>query len=503
MMKEVKIEQAKLGSLELVAATIVYVFFTFLLLTDVLPNDQRLFKSAGIPFQFYEDYFFPGLARYTATYAAFLLLNFKVVPKLIIKEKLLINSIALALVYGVLGIIFGVAATYSRFYITAEIKNIDNFYVNSFFVGFLEAFLVMFLFALYYLIKYKGQLIYEKLDAIPAKYRSIVRDCLVTGVVWLGGLVLFIWGDAECGAIIAWCTIIPYGVAYYCYFILVGLPAAYNKKRIFRAFIFRAVIVLAVSIFILFFLLATISCNEDSAIEFALVNAFIQLIITTPVSWIIFKRRRKGSEEINVLQKELGQSNASLDFLRSQINPHFLFNALNTIYATAINENAERTSEAVEKLADMMRFMLHENMQEKTSLMREIDYLNNYIGLQKLRTEHNPALQIQINIEEPAEPVSIAPMLLIPFVENAFKHGISFREPSEIRVSLEMEAAKLMFDVYNTKHEKQDNDPERNKSGIGLINVKDRLQLLYPLKHELVIRETSKEFFIHLTIELS
>src|SRR5690606_4650599 len=137
------------------------------------------------------------------------------------------------------------------------------------------------------------------------------------------------------------------------------------------------------------------------------------------------------------------------------------------------------------------------------SLVREIDYLNNYIDLQKLRTDTNPIVNIDAVIEQPLNGVTISPMLLIPFVENAFKHGISLREPSQIKISLELKDKTLYFDVFNSKHVKQEKDPEKNKSGIGLNNVKQRLQLLYNSKHELVIRETSKDFFVHLTINLS
>jgi sensor histidine kinase YesM len=120
-----------------------------------------------------------------------------------------------------------------------------------------------------------------------------------------------------------------------------------------------------------------------------------------------------------------------------------------------------------------------------------------------MRTDPIPSIKIEAGIEKLINGVEIAPMLLIPFVENAFKHGISFREPSHIKVTLEVKENKLFFDVYNIKHQKQDADPEKDKSGIGLINVKQRLQLLYPSKHELIIRETGKEFFVHLTIQLS
>jgi LytS/YehU family sensor histidine kinase len=142
-------------------------------------------------------------------------------------------------------------------------------------------------------------------------------------------------------------------------------------------------------------------------------------------------------------------------------------------------------------------------MQDKISLAREIDYLNNYISLQRLRTDTNPIVQIQTHIQDRENIYQIAPMLLIPFVENAFKHGISFREPSHIKVNLEIKDGTLFFDVYNSKHIKTGNDPEKDKSGIGLENVKQRLKLSYPNKHELIIRDTTKEYFVHLTIQLA
>ncbi|HZH95082.1 MAG TPA: histidine kinase, partial [Flavisolibacter sp.] len=148
-------------------------------------------------------------------------------------------------------------------------------------------------------------------------------------------------------------------------------------------------------------------------------------------------------------------------------------------------------------------FMLQENMQDKISLSREIDYLHNYISLQRLRTDSSPTVQIQTSIQDRENIYQIAPMLLIPFVENAFKHGISFREPSHIKVTLEIKEGTLYFDVYNSKHNRSENDPEKDKSGIGLENVKQRLKLSYPKKHELIIRDTTKEFFIHLTVQLA
>jgi len=168
-----------------------------------------------------------------------------------------------------------------------------------------------------------------------------------------------------------------------------------------------------------------------------------------------------------------------------------------------LQENAERTSEGIQKLGDMMRFMLEENMQDKITLNREIDYIKNYISLQKLRTQTSNNIQIEISIDDRVNNLMISPMLLIPFIENAFKHGISLREKSHIKVSLNIDGNSLYFDVYNSIHPKMETDLEKYHNGIGLENVKQRLQLLYKKKHELIIRENINEYFIHLTVQLA
>jgi sensor histidine kinase YesM len=241
--------------------------------------------------------------------------------------------------------------------------------------------------------------------------------------------------------------------------------------------------------------------QEESLLIILIGNFLTQMITVTPAAWRIYKDRNNVKvEEIITLKTELGKSDATLNFLKSQINPHFLFNALNTLYGTALQEKAERTGEGIQKLGDMMRFMLEENIADKIMLSKDVDYLNNYIALQKLRTSTSSDITIETQIEEQTNDIQIAPMLLIPFVENAFKHGISLQSPSHIKISLQTKAQTLYFDVCNSIHLKKDNDPEKLQSGIGLQNVKRRLELLYPNQHELIIRENAKEFFIHLTL---
>jgi len=248
-------------------------------------------------------------------------------------------------------------------------------------------------------------------------------------------------------------------------------------------------------------ILAT-NIERHTGMAIVLFNTPFQVLIIAPLSWQIYRMRSASDAELYRLKTELGQSNASYNMLQAQINPHFLFNALNTLYGTALQENAERTGEGIQQLGDMMRFMLHENMQQSISLTREIEYLHNFIALQKLRTQTSPDIVIQSDIPGHVGGLLITPMLLIPFVENAFKHGISLREPSYIKITLTIDGNTLYFDVHNSIHIKPDNDPEKGYSGIGLNNLKQRLGLLYPKKHELIIRQTATEFFVHLTLQL-
>jgi LytS/YehU family sensor histidine kinase len=197
------------------------------------------------------------------------------------------------------------------------------------------------------------------------------------------------------------------------------------------------------------------------------------------------------------------RSKTDLQFLRSQINPHFLFNTLNTLYGTALQENAGRTAEGIQRLGDMMRFMLEENNLDLIPMHKEIDYLNNYIVLQKLRTQLSKEIVIEDHINEQYCDHRIGPMLLIPLVENAFKHGISLNERSWIIIELSCTEKEILFKVRNSMHVKANSDPEKERSGIGFKNVVERLKLLYPGKHEVLVNQDGKEFMVQLIINPS
>jgi len=299
-----------------------------------------------------------------------------------------------------------------------------------------------------------------------------------------------------------WTLVILAGIGIAIYALYFYLPKHYAQQKKFRRYFLQIILVSILSAIPISLFTLLMTGEADFAAVIVCFHFPTQLILTMPLAWYLYKSRLDNSNQISSLKTELGKSDASLSFLQSQINPHFLFNALNTLYGTALQENAERTGEGIQKLGDMMRFMLHENVQDKISLTRDVDYLENYIALQKLRTSRSAAIVIDTQIEEQLNNLQITPMLLIPFVENAFKHGISLQQPSHIKVTLQTKENTLYFDVNNSIHIKPDNDPEKLKSGIGLQNVKQRLALLYPGKHELIIRESAKEFFIHLTLQL-
>jgi two-component system LytT family sensor kinase len=338
---------------------------------------------------------------------------------------------------------------------------------------------------------------------LPFRQLLRTREAMIAFGLWfcITSFVVFIYPYSE--FLSAWPFIIPLG------WLMYHLSARYlfPKSLTFRfSFIFY-MLCIGFSCVVLFFAIAmSLSMfihDEDYFLGLGGVVVFILFFLQAPIQWFFFKRQARNSEELFAVKKGLRQTEANVDLLRSQINPHFLFNALNTLYGMAIQEKAERTSEAIEKLGSMMRFMLQENVQEKISLVRDLEYLNNYIALQRLRTDVSPNIKIQIAIQQDVGPApQIAPMLLIPFIENAFKHGISLREESQIRVSLELKESTLYFDVFNTRHTRSENDPEKHSNGIGLMNVRQRLQLVYPNKHELVIRETTHDYFVHLVINL-
>lgn len=496
-----------LRRLEFPVITALFIIAIFILLANANINNLNQingyyrFKDQGITFSYFSNYFIPELFKYAALYLNFLLLNFNIIPTLIKRENVVFNLSLIAVLFLGTGLTISICNTYTQAYILVSYNTIQEAYNQLFMNGFGSALWMIIIITAYVLLK--EFVSYYSENKHDKAYQSQMKIDAGFGIAfWFIGLMLWIASHSDFEIIILWSLVIFLAIATVIYSLYYLLPEHYPKSKKFSTYfwqIFLLTVLLCIPTSLICYLLA-----PQSPI-FAIIPLFqfpTQLILSGPLAWFLYKRRLANSNELTSLRTELGKSDASLSFLQSQINPHFLFNALNTLFGTALQENAERTGEGIQKLGDMMRFMLHENTQDKISLTRDVDYLQNYIILQKLRTSQSADIIIETQIDEQLNNFEITPMLLIPFVENAFKHGISLQQPSHIKITLQTKGHTLYFDVNNSIHIKPDNDPEKLKSGIGLQNVKQRLALLYPGKHELIIRESAKEFFIHLTIQL-
>jgi sensor histidine kinase YesM len=204
------------------------------------------------------------------------------------------------------------------------------------------------------------------------------------------------------------------------------------------------------------------------------------------------------------LRREMDREriNTELSYLKAQINPHFFFNTLNNIYALT-NLDVSKAQEALLKLSRMMRYVLYENQKHETLLSKEVSFIEDYIELMKMRLSSKVKLNIQI--EEPKENLIIAPMLLLPFLENCFKHGISSQRESEILIKIEVMGDTLFFETRNHIFPVNPDSPEAHENGIGLTNTQRRLSLLYPNKHRLKLGkdESSQQYWVNLTINLA
>ncbi|WP_435577699.1 sensor histidine kinase [Gilvibacter sp.] len=182
--------------------------------------------------------------------------------------------------------------------------------------------------------------------------------------------------------------------------------------------------------------------------------------------------------EKDMLQRELYVKDQELNYLKKQIHPHFLFNSLNTIYSLSVRR-MENTPEVILKLSNLLDYLLYQASKPLTSLESEIAHLKDYVDLEKVR--FRDTLVVDVDYHAPKTPISLPPMLLLPLVENAFKHGVMKDDKLQIKMSCSMEGDELRFQVINTAEIPTAN----SEGGIGLNNLRKRLQLLYPKRHQL------------------
>ncbi len=230
--------------------------------------------------------------------------------------------------------------------------------------------------------------------------------------------------------------------------------------------------------------------HRSDAGLFKLSYNIILFVICTFASISIRQQR-----QLLEVQKE--KLNAELSFLKAQINPHFLFNTLNSIYALSI-QKSDDTPRALIQVSELMRYILKDAEADVVPLNKEINYINNYVALQKRRLGHT----VKINYEAPSQipNKTIAPLILTSFVENAFKHGVNPEQDSAIHISISVRENKLKLLVTNNKVSSVNKE---DTLGIGLKNAVSRLEHIYPGRHELTIENSDKSFNVQLIIELN
>lgn len=326
---------------------------------------------------------------------------------------------------------------------------------------------------------------------------------IIQGLVWLLLLLIFFLVTPHPAAEL---IILGYGflniaLFYFSYFFVT--PVILNRRNYYRGFS-RLLIIVIVSIAIKYGIALTFESDvmyygenfntryTDSQYLWSagLVSLFFVLLsFCLRLTYNFFNQER----EKRMLENE--KLTAELSFLKSQINPHFLFNSLNNIYSLTYHKS-DRAPEAILKLSGIMRYMLQESDDDKVQLKDEIAYLDNYVSLQQLRFKEALAIDYKVNIE--SLELKIMPLLLISFLENAFKHGVVTNKEHPVRILVEVVNNRLHFVVSNFKNKSH----KDQTSGIGLENLKRRLELGYPNRYTLMVDDKelfySSELFIYL-----
>ncbi|MDF2379863.1 sensor histidine kinase [Nostoc ellipsosporum NOK] len=231
------------------------------------------------------------------------------------------------------------------------------------------------------------------------------------------------------------------------------------------------------------FFFFSISRTASTCIFLLLLGGMIRLAY----SFIKNQHEKKNLENAHL--------NAEVNFLKSQINPHFLFNTLNSIYSQA-HARSDDTESSILKLSELLRYALYDSAEDQVDLERDIQYINNYIELQRLRLSSK--IQLNYSVSGDMTGKKIAPMLLISFIENAFKHGISYTQASSIDIQIFIFEETLTLTVVNPLIETDSFAP----GGLGLRNAGRRLELVYPERYELTVKRENDQHIVHLKLKL-
>ncbi len=226
----------------------------------------------------------------------------------------------------------------------------------------------------------------------------------------------------------------------------------------------------------------------------SVVNSILMLFFSTIV-WITTENRKRKQREASLIHEKL---QSEMQFLKTQINPHFLFNALNNVYSLSYNKSPQ-APKMIMKLSEMLRYVVYDTSEKKVSLGKELSYIQHYVDFQKLKIGKD--IRVDLTMDQVQHDAMIEPMLLIPFIENAFKHSnIESNPGSEISIHISTANNSLEMKVLNNLGTDVSNGSEK---GVGIENVKRRLELAYPGKYELTQEVKDEMYHVRLKIDLS
>lgn len=290
------------------------------------------------------------------------------------------------------------------------------------------------------------------------------------------------------------------------YFVIYYLVPKYLLQKKYQAFILYLIYTLILSVyFILISILYGLVFSEylkpentsplTKTLPFIVLGVFFVVLVVTSLSLVMhnYKSIVKNEDLKNkILKTQLQLKEQELRFLKMQIHPHFLFNSLNTIYGYAINKGSE-APEMILKLSNLLDYILYQIEKPVVLLEDEINHLEDYIALEKLR--FHDTLAVNFDKNNAIENIEIAPMLLIPFVENSFKHGSIIDGLLTINITIITKNGRLIFTIENSVLSE-----EVDENGIGLENIKKRLKMLYPDAYQLTISNEKEKFSVYLEI---
>lgn len=289
------------------------------------------------------------------------------------------------------------------------------------------------------------------------------------------------------------------------YSIILYLIPRFANKNQFKGFLIGFLIIflgltLLETLIDYFFLIWIYSDSSEPFYGMLLTNGLIHLIFASLAmgygftrNWVVNEKRKQ-----DLIHEKL---TAELNFLKTQLNPHFLFNVLNMAYSSASRKGDDQTADIIEKLSVLMRYMIYDSNVEKIEVEREIDFIRNYINLQKMRFSSDLPVKVTFTVDGHYTGYRIAPLILIPFIENAFKYGVKLEQNSEIQLAMNFQNGEMEFTARNSIFRNSQPVDSKN-SGIGIKNTQKRLNILYPAKHKLSITDNGKEFMVKLLLNL-